>query len=104
MGNLPSSVLAGLSSLLWCLLLAVLVYVWGKQDKRLEKVEKSQSKSWDAIIRHDEAIRQLREDGVRDADCAEYRSKLAMDMIHDRGRIDALTVQMQSREAVRGCK
>ena len=95
MANLPSSVLAGLSSLLWCLLLAVLVYVWGKQDKRLEKVEKSQSKSWDAIIR---------EDGVRDADCAEYRSKLAMDMIHDRGRIDALTVQMQSREAVRCCK
>lgn len=41
---------------------------------------------------------------MRDADCAEYRSKLAMDMIHDRGRIDALTVQMQSREAVRCCK
>ena len=103
-GQFAVSVLAGLSSLLWCLLLAVLVYVWSKQDKRLEKVEKSQSKSWDAIIRHDEAIRQLREDSVRDADCAEYRSKLAMDMIHDRGRIDALTVQMQSREAVRGCK
>ena len=104
MSGMLVPLLAALSPVLWCLLLAALGYIWGKMDKRLGSVEHGQRKAWDAIIRMEAAIAQLREDMVRDVDCAERRSKLRVDMAHQTSRLESLRAQLESLQNMRCCK
>lgn len=104
MSSLLVPLLAALSPVLWCLLLAALGYIWGKMDKRLGSVEHGQRKAWDAIIRMEAAIAGLREDMVRDVDCSERRSKLRVDMAHQSSRLESLRAQLESLNNLRCCK
>lgn len=104
MSGMLVPLLAALSPVLWCLLLAALGYIWGKSDKRLGSVEHGQRKAWDAIIRMEAAIAQLREDMVRDVDCSERRSKLRVDMAHQTSRLESLRAQLESLQQMRCCK
>lgn len=86
------------------LLLACCGYIWNKVDKRLESLERGLRKAWEALIRLETAIAQLREDMVRDVDCAERRSKMRLDMAHQTSRLESLRAQLESLNNLRGCK
>ena len=104
MWSLPPAFWAAVSALLWSLLLGALAYIWAKVDKRLENLEHGQRKNWDAIIRMEDGIAQMRENMVRDVDCAEYRSKLRLDMANHSTIQENLRVQIESLKALRCCK
>ncbi|MCI7508051.1 hypothetical protein [Desulfovibrio piger] len=104
MNSLPTPLLVVLSSVLWGLLLACCGYIWNKVDKRLDGLERGLRKAWEALIRLETAIAQLREDMVRDVDCAERRSKMRLDMAHQTSRLESLRAQLESLNNLRCCK
>lgn len=104
MSGMLVPLLAELSPVLWCLLLAALGYIWGKMDKRLGSVEHGQRKAWDAIIRMEAAIAALREDMVRDVDCSERRGKMRLEIARHTSRLESLRAQLESLNNLRCCK